>query len=86
MLARWIEEDFPNNTHPYLNVYHPSTPALLNRADDEHSLLRLCCDLYERTGKAWLFELETVAIILKYKWCVRPWVFVDMYSPRSRSR
>ena len=46
------------------------TSKILHSAGDELSLLRLCCDLYERTGKAWLFELETVAIILKYKWCV----------------
>jgi hypothetical protein len=45
----------------------PSLPLTL-RAGDDHSLLRLCCDLYALTGKPWLFELETVAIILNYKW------------------
>lgn len=55
-------------------------PPTHDRAGDEHSLLRLCCDLYERTGKAWLFELETVVIILQYKWCVRAWVYADTYS------
>lgn len=46
---------------------HPN-PTPPPRAGDDHSLLRLCCDLYGRTGKAWLFEMEAVAVILKYKW------------------
>ncbi|GAB5029895.1 wd40 repeat-containing protein [Nannochloropsis oceanica] len=41
-------------------------PAALRSGQD--SFLRLCCDLYERTGKTWIFELEAPSLILKYKW------------------
>ena len=34
------------------------------------SLLQLFVDLYARTGKTWLFELDAVCVLLEYKWYV----------------
>ena len=43
-------------------------PCMVRAGED--SLLNLLCELYERTGKTWLFELEIVPLILDFKWCV----------------
>ena len=45
-----------------------STPPPPFPSPGEDSFLRLCCDLYERTGKTWIFEQEATSLILKYKW------------------
>lgn len=34
----------------------------------EGSILRLCVDYFEITGKSGIFEMDIVAIILDYKW------------------
>lgn len=43
-------------------------PNMLRAGED--ALLALLCELYERTGKSWLFELEVVPLILDFKWSV----------------
>lgn len=43
-------------------------PNMLRAGED--ALLALLCELYERTGKSWLFELELVPLILDFKWSV----------------
>lgn len=45
----------------------PCYPIPFIRAGED-SLLGLLCELYERTGKAWLFEMDIVPLILDFKW------------------
>jgi len=48
---------------------HTRHPTTTPRAGED-SLLGLLCELYDRTGKAWLFELDIIPLILDFKWCV----------------
>jgi hypothetical protein len=49
-----------------VDAYVVGFPGALTPGRD--SLLRLCCQLCERTGKTSIFELEAVMVLLQYKW------------------
>ena len=48
------------HTHTHTHT-HPHSAG-------EAAFLKLICELYVRTGKSWLFQLEIVHLIIDYKW------------------
>jgi hypothetical protein len=65
----------------YMLHYHAHHPPNLIIRAGEDSLLQLLCELYERTGKSWLFEMEIVPLILDFKWCVRACIAIGLSVP-----